>query len=178
MPRRFQFSLRVVLAVVTGACVWLGLVTNRAHRQRDAVREIESLGGVVYYNYHNALRTARAIPAGAVRYDRNLKPPPRGRLQTLIGDEFFYKVEFVDLSHSAASEAQIVEFHAALPHATIKTPPPARRNGPTTPIIHPFGGGGDDPVLLAITIVAFSFFAWIAALCVRRVWRKEMIENG
>ena len=44
-----QFSLATMLAVVTVLCVWLSVVVNRAHRQRDAVAAIVALGGKVVY---------------------------------------------------------------------------------------------------------------------------------
>jgi hypothetical protein len=44
-----QFSLASMFVVVTVLCVWLLVVVNRAHRQRDAVAAIEALGGRVVY---------------------------------------------------------------------------------------------------------------------------------
>jgi hypothetical protein len=38
-----QFSLAAAMAVVTVICVWLAVVVNRAHRQRDAVAAIDGL---------------------------------------------------------------------------------------------------------------------------------------
>jgi len=43
-----QFSLATMLIVVTVLCVWLSVVVNRAHRQRDAVAAIQALGAVRY----------------------------------------------------------------------------------------------------------------------------------
>src|SRR5258708_658317 len=42
-----QFSLASMFVVVTVLCVWLSVVANRAHRQRDAVAAIEAVGGEV-----------------------------------------------------------------------------------------------------------------------------------
>lgn len=44
-----QFSLGSMFVVVTGLCIWLAIVVNRAHRQREAVAAIEALGGSVEY---------------------------------------------------------------------------------------------------------------------------------
>jgi hypothetical protein len=44
-----QFSLATMFVVVTVLCVWLSVVVNRAHRQRDAVAAIEALGGHIIY---------------------------------------------------------------------------------------------------------------------------------
>lgn len=51
MCRRFQFSVRALLVVMTAICVWLALVVERAQRQRKAVDAIQSAqGGTgVYY---------------------------------------------------------------------------------------------------------------------------------
>ena len=55
-PRRrwFQFSLRTLMVLVTVLCVWLGLVSERARKQREAVAAIEALGGWVWYDYQNS----------------------------------------------------------------------------------------------------------------------------
>jgi hypothetical protein len=44
-----QFSLATMFVVVTVLCVWLSVVVNRAHRQRDAVAAIDALGGLAEY---------------------------------------------------------------------------------------------------------------------------------
>jgi len=44
-----QFSLATMFVGVTVLCVWLAVVVNRAHRQRDAVAAFEALGGTVEY---------------------------------------------------------------------------------------------------------------------------------
>lgn len=49
MSRRFQFSLRALLVLLTFLCVALGTKANRAGRQRDAVAEILRIGGHVGY---------------------------------------------------------------------------------------------------------------------------------
>ena len=45
-----QFSLGTMFIVVTVFCVWLAVLVNRAHRQREAVAAIEQLGGIVGYD--------------------------------------------------------------------------------------------------------------------------------
>jgi hypothetical protein len=51
MSRRFQFSLRCLFVVVTAFCVWLGFKANSAKKQREAVAKIESVGGIVQYDW-------------------------------------------------------------------------------------------------------------------------------
>ncbi len=45
-----EFSLGTMILVATVVCVWLAVQVNRAHRQRDALAAIESLGGRVAYD--------------------------------------------------------------------------------------------------------------------------------
>jgi hypothetical protein len=51
MSRRFQFSLRALLVIMTATCMWLALCVERAQRQRKAVKAIQSApgGGSVSY---------------------------------------------------------------------------------------------------------------------------------
>jgi hypothetical protein len=51
MPRtlRLQFSIRVMLLLVSGLAIWLGILAQRQQRQRAAVEKICSLGGTVRY---------------------------------------------------------------------------------------------------------------------------------
>jgi hypothetical protein len=51
--RRFQFSVRTLLVVVTIACAafgWLGVKIRQAHHQRSVVRTIWAQGGNVHYD--------------------------------------------------------------------------------------------------------------------------------
>lgn len=45
-----RFSLGTMFVVVTGLCVWLAIVVNRAHRQRDAVAAIKVWGGRIEFD--------------------------------------------------------------------------------------------------------------------------------
>lgn len=47
MTRRFQFSLRALLVVTTGVCIWLGWHVREIARQRRAIASIEAMGGTV-----------------------------------------------------------------------------------------------------------------------------------
>lgn len=49
--RPYQFSLRTFLLLLTVACLWLGWRTEEWRKQAGAVKEIESLGGVVRYDW-------------------------------------------------------------------------------------------------------------------------------
>jgi len=76
--RRFQYSLRTLLEVVTLCalpCSWLAVKLLQAEQQREAVASIEKLGGVVFYSR----------PSG----------PPW--LRSVLGNDFFDHVESVNL---------------------------------------------------------------------------------
>lgn len=61
MRRRFQFSLRALLAVFTAVCVWTGVYVEGARRQRDAVDTLRDRVGVsIKYDYERASRNAES----------------------------------------------------------------------------------------------------------------------
>jgi hypothetical protein len=51
MNRRFQFSLRVLLVILTCLCIWLGARANSVRRQREAIARIDGLGAFAYYAF-------------------------------------------------------------------------------------------------------------------------------
>ncbi|HEY2840257.1 MAG TPA: hypothetical protein VGJ26_13965 [Pirellulales bacterium] len=79
--RWLQFTLRTMLAVATVVCISLGFWANRAHQQRQAVRQIEALSGTVTYQ---------------PRLDEIHAP---GWLRSFMGDDFFVNVVSVTLTH-------------------------------------------------------------------------------
>jgi hypothetical protein len=78
MSRRLQFSLRLLLVVVTALCIALGVWGTRAERQRRAVEAIWAAGGDVGY----------------VR--------PKTSLHRWLPRDFFYEVEAVMFRHTEA----------------------------------------------------------------------------
>ena len=46
-----QYSLRTALCALTLVCIWLGVETCRARRQKRAMERIDQLGGSVFYDY-------------------------------------------------------------------------------------------------------------------------------
>lgn len=99
MPRRFQFSLRSALIVLTVACLWIGRQADKAHRQRAAVKEIEAMGGVVQYAWQPDLSD---WPTES-RWSHVRLEPTTGRpnvpawLRAALGDDYFQEVKAVAL---------------------------------------------------------------------------------
>ncbi len=66
--RWFRFSMRTMIVVVTAFCVWLGITSSRANRQRRAVEIIKKAGGTAYYDFDadddGVLRTPPLSPSG------------------------------------------------------------------------------------------------------------------
>ena len=51
MRKRFRFSLRSLMVVVTLLCVWMGYYLDAVRRQRQAVQAIRALNGRITYDY-------------------------------------------------------------------------------------------------------------------------------
>jgi hypothetical protein len=89
-PRRrwLQYSLRWLLVIVTLSCVGLGLLVNRAERQRRAVAAIRESGGLVGYDFEE--------PSSPVPAVRGESPGPDW-LCRLLGVDYFAAVTKVYL---------------------------------------------------------------------------------
>ncbi len=91
-----QFSLASMFVVVTVLCVWLSVVVNRAHRQRDAVAAIEALGGTVKY------------------YDPDMEPDPEASeafLRRWLPRDYLDEVRVVDLGSVQDPDAGLAHLH-------------------------------------------------------------------
>jgi hypothetical protein len=80
---RFQFSLRslfVLVLVVAVPCSWLASEIQRAKRQKEAVAELEKLGGMLEYDY-------RRDASGHWEYGATLSGP--AWLRVSLGDDLF-----------------------------------------------------------------------------------------
>jgi Leucine-rich repeat (LRR) protein len=94
-----QFSLRTLLIVVALIAVAMGLLMRYVHQQRDLVRlekeavaEIEKLGGSVDYADH-AQPVLPSLPSW---------------LQAIIGEEKFRPVSSIDLANTKFTEANLI----------------------------------------------------------------------
>ena len=87
-----QNSLRSFLVLLTFVAVWLGVVTNRAREQREAVKAIEALGATVMYDWQiELLRPTNRSSA---------HPAPHGPawLRWFVGDDYFQHAQLASFS--------------------------------------------------------------------------------
>src|SRR4051794_33754944 len=102
-PRRWlQFSVRTLVIVTLLLSVGLGIVANRARRQREAVSAISRVGGTVSYDYQKAEKRPNA-------FDPRKLPPGPEWLRLLIGPEFFQDVVMVDLKGKPITDQLLKE---------------------------------------------------------------------
>lgn len=79
--RRYQFSLRSLLIVITGCALLLGLAAHHERKQRTALVAVRALGGRVFYNFD--------APAW---------------LNQRLGDDWFSSVVAVDLAFTDVTD--------------------------------------------------------------------------
>ena len=110
--RRFQYSLRTLLLVVTLfaiACSWLAVKIRQAQRQQEAVAEIQKLGGSIVYDWPAGWKPARNV----------LPPPGPAWLRSLLGVDLFLTVHAVDVSGIQVTDEDVNKLQQALPNSTI-----------------------------------------------------------
>lgn len=89
MRRRWlQFSLRGFLLGMTAFAIWLGLVAEKAMRQKEAVALFEEWGAKVDYAHRWQ---------GPFKPPKKTSPPGWSWLRSLLGNHFFDEVIIVDL---------------------------------------------------------------------------------
>lgn len=101
------FSLRTLFVVLTVLGIWLGVIVHRAREQREAVKAIEAMGGVIVYDWQpqptprsKGKWTSRKIAAKRWTWHfsfdlGNAAIPGPEWLRGIIGDDFFQSVEGV-----------------------------------------------------------------------------------
>lgn len=100
--RRIQFSLRTFFVLITALAVWLGLIVVRIREQREAVRQVERIGGRVIYDWQQPGRL-------------NRKPNGPEWLRRVIGDDYFQTVEGVYGLGSDADAVKAIPYLQQLP---------------------------------------------------------------
>jgi hypothetical protein len=101
--RWFSFSLRTLFVVMTVVCIWVGFKVNRARNVKNAIAEVERLGGKIVY-LHCMDRPTIPPP----------EPPGPKWLRNLIGDEFFVEVLQIEL-HTDQANDETIALIAKLP---------------------------------------------------------------
>lgn len=117
--RRFRFSLKTLLLVLTVVAVYLGLEANRVAKQREAMAIIEPTGVRALYDYQYEL--LQTDPKKFSRTFQTMEPPCPKWLHDLVGPDYFRTVvqvggilTFDDDFHFGDEELQQVV--ARLPH--------------------------------------------------------------
>lgn len=96
-----RFKLRTLLLLVTALAVWLGMETNRAHKQAAAVRRIYELHGEIWFA-HERDENGREID-GAKLWAPHW-------LRSITGDDYFRRIHtlrFTDVWRSLPPEKQL-----------------------------------------------------------------------
>jgi hypothetical protein len=92
--RRIVLSMRSLLGLVLIAGLVFGFTVIRARRQRDAVLAIRNLGGQVRYS-----------KAAALDFILNpLMPGVSNRIAAIVGPDFIYRIEYVELGSDTLAE--------------------------------------------------------------------------
>ena len=98
---RFQFSigsLLVLVLVVAIPCSWMAVEMKNARRQKEAVRGIMKLGGIVSYDYQLQRSGNPLARAG--------QPGPAW-LRDLLGEDFFVTVVEVNFAVRSVTDADL-----------------------------------------------------------------------
>ena len=110
-PRRswLRFSLRTMLVVVALFGIWLGIIANRANRQRSAVETIRNAGGEVWYD-HGGLPDSVGDPFA------DDSPPGPAWLRNLIGIDYCATVVGIRFDTREQGDQDLFALIADLPH--------------------------------------------------------------
>jgi hypothetical protein len=103
--RLLRFSLRTLLAVLTAAGVWLGIIVHEAAEQRRAVAAIEQLGGVVSYDREC---DADGNPNGPF-ISVSRRSAIGDFLRTYVGVDYFDSVAYVGLNGQKIDDADLAQ---------------------------------------------------------------------
>src|SRR5215471_11590959 len=112
-PRWLRYSLRTLLLLMTGLCIWLALQVNAARRQREAVAAILKAGGEVYFDYQLTRQPDGTL--AKVPKPQDASPNAPLWLREFLGDEYFRKVEWVNISKKTLLSESDFQKLAGLP---------------------------------------------------------------
>lgn len=92
LKRMMRVSLRLFLALLTLACLWLGKLSIDARRQQAAVEWVAKIGGEVVYDWQVDPQTKKAV---------NKVHPAPAWLRAALGDHCFQTVIAVSITGAA-----------------------------------------------------------------------------
>jgi hypothetical protein len=108
--RWLRFSLRTLLLLVTGLCVWLGIQVNRAREQREALKALVQRHPTIQSNFEYDYQLVPDVGAAQrqglsadilyYRHGEGSLPEPQW-LISLMGVDFFHNIVNVDLRATA-----------------------------------------------------------------------------
>lgn len=87
---RIRFRLATLLVAITALCAWLGLVTHRARKQKEAIAVLSPLGAKIHFDFEDN-------GTGSVFRTSNTVPGPAWARRCL-GDDYFRSVVSVSLA--------------------------------------------------------------------------------
>lgn len=97
----FQYRLRTLLVVIAIIAIWLGVIGQRAWRQKYVVDRIRSLGGTVAYDFQ------KQKGGRWNEFDLKNSPPGPGWLRRFIGDDYFETVVQIDFSKMPITDGDL-----------------------------------------------------------------------
>lgn len=87
---RIRFSLLTLLVAVTGLCVWLGTIVDRAYRQKRGVERVEKLGGAAFFDFQRQSNQHAAPNQGILpSFDYTAPPPGSEWARRWLGEDYF-----------------------------------------------------------------------------------------
>jgi hypothetical protein len=84
-----------MLVAIAVLGIWLGVIANRANRQRRAVEAIKKAGGTVYYDYQNTI---------GFRVEDDAPPPGPAWLRNLVGIDYLATTVGVTINTDIADD--------------------------------------------------------------------------
>ena len=98
--RWFRFSLRTLLVVIALLCIWLGIITQRANKQRTAVVAVRNAGGKAHY--YNGYNDSGEILTG-------YRPHGPEWLLNLLGYDYFGDIIEVELDDKQITDELVAQ---------------------------------------------------------------------
>ena len=95
---RLRFRLATLLLFLTVFCAWLGAVSHRAHKQKEAISRLEQLRADIFFDHH--------VHTGGY-FDPRLPTPGPQWARDLLGDDYFRTPSYIRLKHVYLTEADV-----------------------------------------------------------------------